>query len=70
MIVGELLDQHTLEGAIEGCDLVYNYVAVADLDEALSKPVEIAELTFCSSGFRGPQGRSSALHLCQHSVCL
>ena len=44
MIVGELLDQHTLEGAIEGCDLVYNYAAVADLDEALSKPVETARI--------------------------
>lgn len=44
MFVGELLDQKTLEEAIEGCEVVYNFAAIADLDEALNKPVETARI--------------------------
>jgi len=39
MIVGDLLDQTALEEAIEGCNGVYNFAAIADLDEALDKPL-------------------------------
>ena len=35
MIVGDLLDQATLNQAIDGCEVVYNFAAIADLDEAL-----------------------------------
>ena len=44
MIVGDLMDQRTLDEAIEGCEAVYNFAAIADLDEALSKPVETARI--------------------------
>ena len=44
MIVGDLLDQATLYQAIDGCDVVYNFAAIADLDEALQKPVETARI--------------------------
>ena len=44
MIVGDLLDQYALDDAIKGCDVVYNFAAIADLDEALSKPVETARI--------------------------
>jgi Nucleoside-diphosphate-sugar epimerases len=44
MIVGDILDQATLDQAIDGCEVVYNFAAIADLDEALSKPLETARI--------------------------
>lgn len=44
MIVGDLLDEAKLAKAIEGCDVVYNYVALSDLDEAQNQPLETARL--------------------------
>ena len=35
MIVGDLLDQATLDQASDGCEVVYNFAAIADLDKAL-----------------------------------
>jgi UDP-glucose 4-epimerase len=40
MIVGDILDLDALKAAIVGCDVVYNFAAIADLDEALDKPLE------------------------------
>ena len=44
MIVGDMLDDAQLVGAIKGCDVVYNFVALADLDEAQDQPLETARL--------------------------
>ena len=44
MIVGNLLDQNLLEEAIKDCYAVYNFAAIADLDESLSKPLETAKI--------------------------
>ena len=44
MIVGDLLDEKILEKAITGCDVVYNFAGLADLDEALEKPVETVKV--------------------------
>jgi UDP-glucose 4-epimerase len=40
MICGDILDTDTLRRAVAGCDAVYNFAAIADLDEALAKPIE------------------------------
>ncbi len=40
MFVGDLMDQEALSEVIAGCDVVYNFAAIADLDDALAKPVE------------------------------
>jgi len=40
MIAGSILDESLLDQAITDCDAVYNFAAIADLDEALDKPVE------------------------------
>ena len=42
MILGDLLDKKALQKAIRCCDVVYNFAAIADLDEALKKPYETA----------------------------
>jgi len=39
MIVGNLLDEALLEDAIKGCEAVYNFAAIADLNEALNNPL-------------------------------
>jgi UDP-glucose 4-epimerase len=44
MIVGDLLDVVRLEDAIDGSDVVYNFAALADLNEALQQPVKTAQV--------------------------
>lgn len=40
MVVGDLLDETVLEKAIAGCEVVYNFASIADLDEAQNKPID------------------------------
>jgi len=40
MIVGDILDERLLEEAISSADVVYNFAAIADLNEAIDKPIE------------------------------
>lgn len=40
MIVGNILDSAAVEKAVKGCDVVYNFAGVADIDEAEGKPIE------------------------------
>jgi UDP-glucose 4-epimerase len=44
MIVGDLLDKDSLNKAISGSEMVYNFAAFADLDLARYKPIETAEI--------------------------
>jgi len=44
MVVGDLLDEKALDAAISGSNAVFNFAAIADLDEALNKPVETARV--------------------------
>lgn len=39
MIVGDILDEQLVRDAIEGCEYVYNFAGIADLDEAKADPV-------------------------------
>ncbi|MCM1038201.1 MAG: NAD(P)-dependent oxidoreductase [Ruminococcus sp.] len=40
MIIGDILDRGQVNAAIAGCDYVYNYAGIADLDDASTKPVD------------------------------
>ena len=40
MIVGDLLDMDLLQKTIAGSDIVYNFAALADLEEASDQPIE------------------------------
>lgn len=40
MIVGDILDKQQVLDAVEGCDYVYNYAGIADLDDAATRPVD------------------------------
>src|SRR5262249_5503327 len=44
MITGDLRDFDRLNRAVEGSDAVYNFAALADLNEALQQPVKTAEI--------------------------
>ena len=44
MIVGDVLDQPALTRAIAGADVVYNFAALADLNDALDKPIKTVEI--------------------------
>lgn len=40
MIVGDVLDMQSVCGALRGCDVVYNFAGIADLDDSTTKPLE------------------------------
>jgi UDP-glucose 4-epimerase len=44
MIVGDLSDRGALERAIAGAQVVYNFAALADLNEARTKPLETVQV--------------------------
>jgi UDP-glucose 4-epimerase len=44
MVVGDLLDARALEAVIAGCEAVYNYAAIADLNYSLNKPIETVQV--------------------------
>jgi len=43
MMVGNILDRKAVEKAVAGCDVVYNFAGMADIQEAYNKPVETIE---------------------------
>ena len=44
MVVGDILDQKAVAAAVAGQQVVYNFAGMADIDEALARPVETAQL--------------------------
>jgi UDP-glucose 4-epimerase len=44
MHVGDLLAFESLQEAVTGCDAVYNFAALADLNDALDKPIETVKI--------------------------
>ena len=44
MVVADLLDAAALDQALAGCEVVYNFAALADLDQALDKPLETVRI--------------------------
>ena len=43
MIVGNILDKKAVGKAVTGCDVVYNFAGVTDIEEAPKKPIETVE---------------------------
>ena len=40
MIIGNIIDSEVVQNAVQGCDYVFNFAGIADLDNALTKPVD------------------------------
>lgn len=43
MITGSIFDKEAVNKAVKDCDIVYNFAAMANIDEAHKKPVETVE---------------------------
>lgn len=43
MVVGDIVDLESLTAAVAGSDVVYNFAAVADLNDALDKPLQTVQ---------------------------
>ncbi len=43
MIIGNILDREAVAKAVSGCDVVYNFAGLADIEEAHQKPLEAVE---------------------------
>jgi len=59
MMAGDLLDLDRLSAAISGAEYVYNFAALADLNEALSKPLETVRVNVL--------GNANVLEACRQS---
>jgi len=42
MVVGDLLDQEMLNQLVRGCEVVYHFAGIADVDECAKRPVDAA----------------------------
>ena len=51
MIVGNLLNANEVEEAIAGADVVYNFAALADLNEGLRKPLETIKTNILGNAY-------------------
>jgi UDP-glucose 4-epimerase len=40
MIVGDILDEELVKKSVSGCDAVYNFAGISDIDECVSRPIE------------------------------
>lgn len=50
MIIGNLLDVSEVNSAIKGSEVVYNFAALADLNEAMIKPLETISVNVLGNG--------------------
>ena len=51
MIVGDIMDEKKVTDAIQGCDIVYNFAGVADIDEASKKPLDTIRANILGNSF-------------------
>lgn len=42
-IIGDILDEGSVNKALKGCEIVYNFAAISDIDECAAKPLEVAK---------------------------
>lgn len=40
MVIGDILNQESVENAVSGCDIVYNLAGIADIDECVKRPID------------------------------
>ena len=50
MQMGDLMELDSLQDAVKGCDAVYNFAALADLNDALDKPIETIKINVLGNG--------------------
>lgn len=40
MVIGDVTDTESIDAAVKGCDVIYHLAALADINEAINKPVD------------------------------
>lgn len=61
MVIGSILNQNEVNDAVQGSEVVYNFAALADLNEGLSKPLETVRVNIL--------GNAHAMEACRrHGV--
>ena len=40
IVVGDILDSDKVVKTVEGCDVVYNFAGIADIDDAVRRPLD------------------------------
>lgn len=51
MIIGDLLDEELVSDSIKGFDIVYNFAALADLNQALDKPIDSIRINVLGNAY-------------------
>lgn len=51
MIEGDITDQTAVETAVKGCDVVYNFSAVADIDVAKDNPIDVVKVNILGNTY-------------------
>jgi len=44
MVIGDIMDEQKVNKTVQGCDIVYNFAGIADIDEASQKPLETVKV--------------------------
>lgn len=57
-IVGDILDADAVSHAVAGCDYVYHFAGLADIDQANSRPIDTVRLNIL--------GTTNVLEACRH----
>jgi UDP-glucose 4-epimerase len=61
MIIGDILDEQSVNEAIQGIDIVYNFAGIADIDEASRKPIETVRYNILGNTILLDAARSEAV---------
>lgn len=59
MIIGDVLDESLVSEAVRDCDIVYNFAGMADIEEAIEKPMETVNVNII--------GNMTILEACRRS---
>ncbi|MGV3665386.1 MAG: NAD-dependent epimerase/dehydratase family protein [Leptospira bouyouniensis] len=51
MVIGDLLDEKFVTATVEGFDVVYNFAALADLNQALDKPLDSIRINILGNSY-------------------
>ena len=51
MLIGDILDFDAVKSAVDGCHVVYNLAAIADLDDAVDRPIDTININVLANGY-------------------
>ena len=51
MVIGDITDQEAVEKAVKGCEVVYNFSAIADIDIAKERPVDVVKVNILGNTY-------------------